>query len=118
MPANDGTSLTVELFVADAAAARDFYVGVLGFTVVREEANGWVALERGAARIALLPRKVEAGAPRTFELTLSVDDVEAQAAAVAASGWPLHSPLKRRPWGQQDFRIVDPDGHGVRVTSP
>ncbi|WP_350223849.1 hypothetical protein [Rhizobium sp. CNPSo 3490] len=32
------------------------------------------------------------------------------------SGWPL-SALAMQPWGLPDFRLVDPDGYYVRVTS-
>jgi uncharacterized glyoxalase superfamily protein PhnB len=40
-----------------------------------------------------------------------------------SSGWQMRwgsrmvEPLAARPWGQTDFRLIDPDGYYVRVTS-
>ena len=30
--------------------------------------------------------------------------------------WPLEEGLTRRPWGLVDVRLLDPDGHYLRVT--
>ena len=46
-----------------------------------------------------------------------VDDVDAWHRRVFASGHPVFEPLQERPWGLRDFRIVDPDGYYLRVTS-
>lgn len=54
------------------------------------------------------------------EIVVEVDDVDAAFtrawdAAVAHDGQV--EPLAARPWGQTDFRLIDPDGYYVRVTS-
>ena len=46
-----------------------------------------------------------------------MDDVDALHRRVLASGYPVFEPLQERPWGLRDFRIVDPDGYFLRITS-
>ncbi|ARO23519.1 glyoxalase/bleomycin resistance protein/dioxygenase family protein [Rhizobium sp. TAL182] len=50
------------------------------------------------------------------EIVLKVADVEDAYRKAEESGWPL-SALATQPWGLRDFRLVDPDGYYVRVTS-
>ncbi|MFP7254932.1 hypothetical protein CHH91_10385 [Virgibacillus sp. 7505] len=52
------------------------------------------------------------------ELILPVNDVEMVFNKIHRL-YPRHieSELAARPWGKLDFRIVDPDGYYVRVTS-
>jgi predicted enzyme related to lactoylglutathione lyase len=123
---SDG-SLRLELFVADVEASASFYERVLGFERERGEGD-YVALKRGNARIGIglagmlpgsHPLKPRSG-ERTgvgVEIVLEVDDVHAAYAAVQATGRPISSPIQERPWGLRDFRIIDPDGYYVRVTS-
>ena len=51
------------------------------------------------------------------EIVLEVDDVDGWRDRVAAPGHPILEPLQDRPWGLRDFRISDPDGYYLRVTS-
>ena len=51
------------------------------------------------------------------EIVLEVDDVDGCQERVADSGHPILEPLQERPWGLRDFRIIDPDGYYLRVTS-
>jgi len=51
------------------------------------------------------------------EIVLEVDDVEGWHARVGASGYPILESLQDRPWGLRDFRIADPDGYYLRITS-
>jgi uncharacterized glyoxalase superfamily protein PhnB len=46
-----------------------------------------------------------------------VDDVAGERDQVVAAGWPLEQDLQDRPWGLTDFRIIDPAGYCLRVTS-
>jgi len=36
---------------------------------------------------------------------------------VVDSGWPLAEDLQQRPWGLIDFRLHDPDGYYLRITT-
>lgn len=122
------TTLRLELFVADLARSVDFYVRVLGFAQDAQHADDYCPLRNGNVVIALnLLANLPADHPiqvaadervgRGIEIVLEVDDVAARHAHVLAQGWPVAGPLGRRPWGLTDFRVVDPDGYYLRVTS-
>jgi uncharacterized glyoxalase superfamily protein PhnB len=82
---------------------------------------GAVVLGIGAASDlpAVHPLKPRAGERSGLgvEIVIEVGDVDAAHAAVQASGQPILLPLKERPWGLRDFRIADPDGYYLRITS-
>jgi predicted enzyme related to lactoylglutathione lyase len=119
-----GMGLRFEVFVADLQASVDFYVRVLEFAVVKDDRDGtppYVALARDAVHVGAVaawePVVPEHRLPPTgVELVLEVDDLAAELARITATGWPLHEGLRRRPWGLVDVRLLDPDGHYLRVT--
>lgn len=118
-------ALRVEVFVADLDAFVDFYTRILGFTLTddrRATDNPYAAVTLGTARIGavrswgdleLAVRSIPSGA----ELVLEVDDVEAAHQRAADTGWPIADGLTEQPWGLRDFRLFDPDGYYLRVTS-
>jgi catechol 2,3-dioxygenase-like lactoylglutathione lyase family enzyme len=120
--------LRVELFVSDLERSVQFYSEVLGFERISRSLLGdYTVMRRGLAQIALQsqrhldeehPLKPRA-AERLgvcVELVVEVDDLAA-AHACASRRWPLETELGLRPWGRRDFRLLDPDGFYVRVTS-
>jgi catechol 2,3-dioxygenase-like lactoylglutathione lyase family enzyme len=119
-----GMSLRVEVFVADLDATVDFYTRVLGFALVQDDRDGsppYVALERDLVHVGAVVSCEQVSAQRRLppsgvELVLEVDDLARELARVAATGWPLHDGLTRRPWGLVDVRLLDPDGHYLRLT--
>ena len=119
-----GMSLRFEVFVADLDETVDFYARVLGFAVAKDERGGtapYVALERDLVHVGAVPALEQVPAARRLpptgvELVLEVDDLAHEVARIAATGWPLHEGLTRRPWGLVDVRLLDPDGHYLRVT--
>ena len=122
------TGLRLELFVSDVPKSLAFYRDVLGFEVERQEQD-YVALRSGAARIAL--NRADGLAKQHFfnpelqqqrrglgaEIVLEVDDIAAHFERAKASGHPILSPLKKRPWGLTDYRVADPDGYYLRISS-
>ena len=127
-PARGGEAsmrLRIEIFPADLDATVAFYVEVLRFTLDRDERatpHPYVSLRRGGALIgaAARPKVVDQAQrrpPTGVELVLEVEDVDAERACVEQAGWPLVEDLTDRPWGLRDFRITDPDGHYLRITS-
>jgi len=50
-------------------------------------------------------------------VVFEADDITAERDRVVAQGWPLDADLQTRPWGLTDFRLFDPDGYYVRITS-
>ena len=118
--------LFVELFVTDLARSRDFYRDVLGFEVIRDE-PAYVSLRLGEARINLGPFDglreghylavpgIRLGS--RVEFCLEVADLEAAHQQVIAAGATIETPIRERPWGRTDFRLIDPDGAFWRITS-
>ncbi|MGO7861653.1 VOC family protein [Rhizobium ruizarguesonis] len=119
--------LSLELFVESPEKSIDFYRRVLGFEVQGSASTEYTMLENGDAVVAINSRSVLstdhplliASGQRAglgVEIVLKVADVEDAYRAAKESGWPV-SDLALQPWGLRDFRLVDPDGYYVRVTS-
>jgi uncharacterized glyoxalase superfamily protein PhnB len=55
--------------------------------------------------------------PRGVEIVLEVGDIDAYYEHVKRDNYPLAAPLQEHPWGARDFRLLDPDGYYLRLTS-
>jgi len=119
--------LRLELFVADVAASIEFYRRALNFQVVGETSEQYTMLSNGEAIISVNEREalgpdhpLRAGNGERpglgVEIVLSAGDVESFYDAARTCGHTV-SELVLQPWGLRDFRIVDPDGYYIRVTS-
>ncbi|MBB2749754.1 UNVERIFIED_ORG: catechol 2,3-dioxygenase-like lactoylglutathione lyase family enzyme [Rhizobium aethiopicum] len=119
--------LRLELFVEAPERSIDFYRRVLGFEIWGSASAGYTLLTNGDAAIAINsrsalasdhPLRIETGerAGLGIEIVLSVADVEDAYRSAKESGWPV-SDVAIQPWGLRDFRLVDPDGYYIRVTS-
>jgi predicted enzyme related to lactoylglutathione lyase len=122
-----------ELFVDDVERSLAFYAAALGLQPPPGyDPAGYVPVSAGRMRIGLqrrsaLPaghhfRRAHFAGPRGVgvEIVVEVDDVDAafaRALDAAVSHGGQVEPLAARPWGQTDFRLIDPDGYYVRVTS-
>jgi catechol 2,3-dioxygenase-like lactoylglutathione lyase family enzyme len=124
-----GMTLRLELFVSDMEKSIDFYTNVLGFERQKGQPD-YVPVRSGSVLIALgpaagLPPKhhfnpeVQSGRRGLgVEIVLEVDDVKAAFEKVKASGYKgILSSFQKRPWGATDFRVADPDGYYLRITS-
>jgi lactoylglutathione lyase len=118
-------TMRFEIFPDDLNAIVDFYRRVLRFRLIadrRSEPDGYVALHRGSVRVGAARRagpdaRAARLPPAGVELVLEVDDVTAERDRVTAARWPLEKDLQDRPWGLRDFRILDPAGYYLRITS-
>ncbi|MBB4481299.1 VOC family protein [Rhizobium etli] len=119
--------LRLELFVEAPEISLDFYRRVLGFAVQGTATAEYTILSNGDAVIAISSRsalssdrplrmKSDERVGHGVEIVLSVNDIEDAYRTAKASSWPI-SVLARRPWGLPDFRLIEPDGHYVRMTS-
>ena len=52
------------------------------------------------------------------EIVLEVPDLDAALAALVRAGGHVVEPIRERPWGLRDFRVLDPDGYYLRITTP
>jgi lactoylglutathione lyase len=119
----------VELHVGDVDAAVDFYTDV-GFEVEGRGAS-WARLRLGGGRLRLQSDDYIKSHPHYFsehldrrprgigvEIVVEVDEgIDEVAARMHARG-AIVKDLHERPWGARDFRVADPDGYFVRVTTP
>lgn len=111
----------ITLFVADLAATRAFYREVFGLPLVFEDDDAVVfnvgntltnLLTTTAARALIAPATVatrEAGSP--LQLTITVADVDALCATLAARGVTLLNGPLDRPRGIRTASFRDPGGH-------
>ena len=118
-------TLRCEIFPVDLDATASFYTEVLGFQIGRDargEESPYLALVRGevklgAAQSSSLAVQGARRPPTGVELVLEVDDVLAERERVAGANWPVCNEIIERPWGLEDFRLLDPDGYYWRITS-
>lgn len=129
MTPNARLSLVI-LAVHELSRATRFYAGVFGWTIaVAVPVYVEFALPEGM-RLGLYqhdsftkntdapatPRL--AGHTTATELYLTVDDLDAAVARLAAADAPCRSPLAPRPWGDTAAYYEDPDGNVVVVARP
>jgi lactoylglutathione lyase len=117
-------SLRIEIFPADLNATVRFYVDLLGFALVvdrRADELPYLALQRDAVTIGAVavPGGLAAHRqpPTGVEIVLEVDYLHTERDRLRHAGWPIVEDIMRRPWGLQDFRVLDPDGYYLRFTS-
>jgi catechol 2,3-dioxygenase-like lactoylglutathione lyase family enzyme len=119
----------VELFVSDLERSRAFYEA-LGFRVVRSYGD-WVMLALGDNVIDLQGDAHAVAGPHYFtpeigrfprgtgvEISIEVEDVDAAWERARGLGLDIVKEIQDRPWKARDFRLADPDGYFLRITSP
>lgn len=106
----------VSLPVSDQERARDFYVDMLGFVLVRQNEMGpgqqWiqVAPKGGQASITLVTWFDTMPAGSLQGLVLHTDDIDTEAAALIGRGVAIPDGVQDAPWGR--FAVFgDPDGN-------
>jgi catechol 2,3-dioxygenase-like lactoylglutathione lyase family enzyme len=111
----------ITLFVEDLAGSKRFYLDAFGLPVTFEDDASAVfsfgntiinLLKTTEARELIEPAAV---APRDsgsrLQLTITVDDVDATCALLAARGVELLNGPMDRPWGIRTASFRDPGGH-------
>ncbi len=122
----EAKALSATLTVKDIEKSLAWYNEVVGFTVEnRHEREGVlraVTLSAGAVRILIGQDDGAKGWERVkgegFSLMLTtgqnVDDI---AARIKEAGWPLDAEPRDTPWGFRVFRVLDPDGFKLAISS-
>ncbi len=98
--------------VQDVAASIAFYRDVLGFSVTATmgEPMDFALLHNGGAEIAL----GKADTVQPSGCYVYVHGVKELHARLEAAGHEL-PPLRKWPWGNEDFVVYDPDGHMIAI---
>lgn len=107
------------LYVSDVMATCAFFADRLGFATVftygKPPFYGQVGRDDARINIRHAELPVFVGDVREREMLLSVNiavpDLKTFYAEVLARAAPIFQPLKRHPWGAQDFVVRDPDGN-------
>jgi len=111
----------ITLFVEELASTKQFYLDVFGLPILFEDENSVVfnfgntlinLLQSTAAPELIEPATVappEAGS--RLQLTITVADVDALCAELAARGVVLLNGPIDRPWGIRTASFHDPGGH-------
>jgi catechol 2,3-dioxygenase-like lactoylglutathione lyase family enzyme len=128
-PPLESRGIVVELFVHDVDASIAFYKA-LGFTVAHRYED-YVLLRRGEMRLSVQGDSHVVAGPHYFtpriqefprgtgvEISIQVADVDAEYIRARTAGLNIVKPMQDRPWGARDFRVADPDGYFLRITSP
>ena len=120
------TALGASLTVKDIRKSLAWYRDVVGFSVDREiERDGQlraVALRAGSARVLInqddggkgLDRAKGEGFSLMFTTTQSIDAV---ANGIKQRGGTLATEPADMPWGARVFRLVDPDGYKLVIST-
>ena len=119
----------VEFFVSDVERSLDFY-HQLGFEVAKRWQD-WVLLQRGDSKIVIQGDAHAVAGPHYFtpnigrtprgtgvEVVIQVHDVDAEYLRAQRAGLNIVKPIQERTWKARDFRLADPDGYFLRITSP
>jgi catechol 2,3-dioxygenase-like lactoylglutathione lyase family enzyme len=118
----------INLFVEDLDAARAFYRDVLALDLAFEDENASAyklgavlvnLLTVSAAREQIAPAKVaDPDAGVRVQLAITVDDIDAECAALAAKGVTLVNGPENQPWGMRTSCFADPAGHLWELAQP
>ena len=121
-----GRDLLASLTVKDVVASLAWYRDVLGFTVHEQYAPEGrlraVSLKAGTVRILLGQDDGARGWDRVkgegFSLQITTaQDVDEIASRIRVAGGTLVTEPSDTPWGTRVFRLHDPDGYKLSISS-
>ncbi|MCL6444173.1 MAG: VOC family protein [Alicyclobacillus sp.] len=120
--------LRLELFVNDVQISSEFYIEVLGFQKLKDAPN-YVVVKNGNVQLGLgamaklpseHPLRQKFASERKgigVEIVLETKEIFDMYQRIQMMNYPIAEPITLRPWGLTDFRLLDPDGYYLRVTS-
>lgn len=117
----------LELFVENLQKSIKFYEEILNLTFSNKNENGAVIKQDNFA-LLLTPDIIldenhyfKKGGfnpkGKGVEVILVSDNIEKLYKYVLERNYPIESELKLQYWRMKDFRIIDPDGYYLRLTS-
>jgi uncharacterized glyoxalase superfamily protein PhnB len=123
----NASTLSISLTVKDIGTSLAWYHDVLGFTIDRKmEREGKVrsiTLSAGNARISINQDDGAKGWDRIkgqgFSLNITTEEnIDKTANRIKELGGVLDTEPADMPWGVRLFRLKDPDGYKLAISSP
>jgi lactoylglutathione lyase len=121
-------NMRLELFVKDLQRSVDFYRNVLQLELSSQNENS--AVFKAENLHLLLTQEDVLSSNHYFkeiknarkgigvEIIFVVPDVQSYYQRICEMQIEVESELKQQEWGMTDFRLIDPDGYYLRITSP
>lgn len=118
-------SLRIEIFPSDLQRMIDFYSQVLRFKLIKHEGE-YAYLQRDSIFIGAIETKSSESLEQKqsyrrpnkgVEIVFEVDELEQERDFIVGKGAKLDADIASQPWGLKDFRLVDPDGYYLRITT-
>ncbi|KAH8808641.1 Glyoxalase/Bleomycin resistance protein/Dihydroxybiphenyl dioxygenase [Xylogone sp. PMI_703] len=118
-------TLRLEIFPSDLQRMIDFYSNILGFKLFQHHDdyaylardNIFIgAIENGSSE-SLKEKESYRRPKKGVEIVFEVDDLKQERDNIVGKGWELEADIKTQSWGLTDFRLVDPDGYYIRITT-
>ena len=119
--------IRLELFVADLQKSIQFYEEVLCFKFFRKtEKSAMMKLNDFALLLTpdyilhehhFLKKDGLTPKGKGVEIIVAVQNVEKMYEHVVERKYLIESSLQKQTWGMKDFRLIDPDGYYLRITS-
>lgn len=115
-----GAPCWFELMTPEIDAARSFYGSVFGWTMADSGAVDFTYLlaKAGDEMVAGLMPPTQPGMPSFWMLYLAVDDVDAEAEAIAADGGAVHKAPADIPGTGRFALVTDPQGAAFGLLQP
>lgn len=106
-----------EVPVTNLREALEFYEQKLGFkTAMVMPDAGYAIVERDAIAVHLFEDVHRKDAPvGMYVFTFQLDELHAE---FQERGARLSQEIMRKPWGNRDFRVMDPSGNVIKFTEP
>ncbi len=122
-------NIRLELFTTDISKTVHYYQDVLGFKSLKSYSSTYQPIQKGQVVLGIglleklgnnhyfnsYPSNTKLGFG--VEIVLEVDDIQLIYNKVKLAKAEIESELKEQPWGLTDFRLTDPNGYYIRVTS-
>lgn len=112
----------LRVFVRDIDAARDFYAGALGLTLIADgAADGYCVFDLGGADLVVevvpddAPADEQALVGRFTGASFAVQDIVATHARLRAQGVDFSGAPECQPWGGVLATLNDPAGNGLQL---
>jgi len=117
----------LELFVKDLQKSVDFYQTAIQLELSSQNETSALLKSKNLNLLltkeeVLSPHHYFAGIDHTrkgvgVEIIIVVEDVRGAYRRIRERNIAVESELKEQPWGMTDFRVIDPDGYYLRITS-